>query len=235
MQPIILRMHVHSSRIFLSFVFAGTLAATLVYAQQPPASGSLSVTTKELPNAKLWEQYHYDMQASGGIEPYRWRVPAGSLPRGFILNAHGELAGTFDEIGNLALLVEVSDSSRPTRQAKQEIEVSTEIPLTTDWDRKAQVNGQRIDGSVKVSNQTGRDFDLTFVVLAVNNIGRATAIGYQHFPLKKDTRDMELPFGDTLSPGDYVVNIDVVGEEPVSNHIFRSRLVSERESIMQEP
>jgi hypothetical protein len=103
------------------------------------------------------------------------------------------------------------------------------------WNRKAQVNGQRIDGSVKVSNRTGRDFDLTFVVLAVNDIGRATAIGYQHFPLKKNTRDLTLPFGDTLSPGNYTVNVDVVGEEPISNRIFRARLVTEKESITQGP
>jgi len=97
------------------------------------------------------------------------------------------------------------------------------------------VNGQRIDGSIKVSNRSGRDFDLTFIVLAVNDIGRATAIGYQHFPLKKNTRNMEIPFGENLSPGNYAVNVDVVGEEPQSNRIFRARLVTGKESITQGP
>src|SRR5207245_4840057 len=106
-----------------------------------------------------------------------------------------------------------------------------ETPLHAKWGLKAQVNGTRIDGSLKVSNRSGRDFDLTFVVLAVNDIGRASAIGYQHFPLKKNTRDMELPFGGTPSPGNYVVNVDVVGEEPASRMIFRTRLVAPKQTI----
>jgi hypothetical protein len=110
-----------------------------------------------------------------------------------------------------------------------------ETPFSVEWDRKAQANGQRIDGAVKVSNRTGRDFDLTFVVLAVNEIGRATAIGYQHFSLKRNTRDFALPFGDTLSAGNYTVNVDVVGEEPVSNRIFRARLVMPKQTIAQGP
>jgi hypothetical protein len=104
-----------------------------------------------------------------------------------------------------------------------------------EWSQTAKVNGQRIDGSIKVSNHTGRDFDLTVIVLAVNDIGRATAIGYQHFPIKKLTRDLEIPFGDALSRGNYVVNVDVVGEEPVAHRIFRARLVTPTESVTQGP
>ncbi len=110
-----------------------------------------------------------------------------------------------------------------------------ETPLKAEWGRKARVTGARIDGSLKVSNRTGRDFDLTVIVLAVNDIGRATAIGYQHFPLKKDTRDLEISFGDTLSPGNYAVNVDVVGEETISNRIFRARLVTGKEQVTQGP
>jgi hypothetical protein len=79
---------------------------------------------------------------------------------------------------------------------------------------------------VKVSNQTGEDFDLTFVVLAVNDIGRATAIGYQHFNLKHETLDFEIPFGENLPPGGYVVNVDVVAEIAETNTIHRARLVT---------
>jgi hypothetical protein len=86
-----------------------------------------------------------------------------------------------------------------------------------------------------VSNQTDRDFDLTVIVLAVNDIGRATAIGYQHFNLKKETRDLDIPFGETLSRGNYAVNVDVVGEEPISNRIFRARLVTGKETVTQGP
>ena len=211
------------------------MAAIPSCAQQAPAATSLSIFTKRIPKASLWEQYTARLQAAGGIEPYHWRIVGGFLPRSIQLNPDGTLTGTLDEPGQSKFTVLVTDNNRPPMQAKQELVLSTYIPLTAEWLRKAQVNGQRIDGSIKVSNRTGRDFELTFTALAVNDIGRATAIGYQHFPLKKDTRDMELPFGDQLSPGNYAVNVDVVGEEPVSRKIFRARLVTGKESITQGP
>lgn len=210
-------------------------AAIPALSQQTIAKNSLSISTKELPNASLWEPYAENLQASGGIEPYHWRIASASVPHGFRLNANGTLTGVLDGPGQFKFTVLVTDNDKPPKQLRQELVLTTETPLTVDWQRKAQVNGQRIDGSIKVSNHTGRDFDLTFVVLAVNDIGRATAIGYQHFPLKKNTVDMEIPFGDSLSSGNYAVNVDVVGEEPVSKNIFRSRLVTGKESITQGP
>jgi hypothetical protein len=63
-------------------------------------------------------------------------------------------------------------------------------------------------------------------VLAVNEIGRATALGYQHFTLAKNTIDKEIPFGENLPAGSYTVNADVVAEVPASNTIHRARLVT---------
>jgi hypothetical protein len=191
--------------------------------------------TKELPRGRLWEPYDFRLQASGGIEPHHWHVVAGSLPRRLVLNEDGVLTGVIEEAGQFEFRVLVTDNENPPKQQKLDLVLSTEIPLSADWVHKAQVNGQRIDGSIKVSNRTGRDFDLTMIVLAVNDIGRATAIGYQHFPLNRDTKDLEIPFGDTLSPGNYEVNVDVVGEEPVSQQIFRARLVTGIESVTLGP
>jgi hypothetical protein len=205
------------------------------WAQQSPSSQSLLIPVKELPKVSLWEPYSFRLQASGGIEPYHWHLIGGSLRRGINLEASGELTGTTEETGQFEFTVLVTDSNRPQQQLQKTFMLSVEIPLTAEWSRRPTVNGQRIDGSIKVSNNTGRDFDLTFIVLAVNEIGRATAIGYQHFPLKRDTRDMEIPFGDTLSRGYYAVNVDVVGEEPVSNRIFRVRSVAENQQITQGP
>jgi hypothetical protein len=202
---------------------------------QASSSEAFSVVTKEVPPASLWQHYGFSLHASGGIEPYHWTVIAGALPNGIRLHPSGELAGMPQESGDSEITVLVSDSSNPPMQARQKLRLRVETPLTVVWERKAQVNGQRIDGSVKVSDRTGRDFDLTFIVLAVNDIGRANAIGYQHFPLKKSTRNFSIPFGDTLSPGNYTVNVDVVGEEPISKRIFRARLVTEKESITQGP
>ncbi len=211
------------------------LLAICARAQQAPSPQALTVSAKELPKASLWGPYNFQLQASGGISPYRWRVISGSLPHGLGLRDPGELAGIPDEVGQFEFNVLVTDNSSPPQQKKQTFVLDMETPLKAEWGRKARVNGMRMDGSLKVSNRTGRDFDLTVIVLAVNDIGRATAIGYQHFPLKKDTRDLEISFGDTLSPGNYAVNVDVVGEETISNRIFRARLVTGKEQVTQGP
>lgn len=214
-------------------MFLGLLAfAGRSTAQDPPAT--VVVTTKELPKATLWNQYRFQLQATGGIEPYHWRLVSGALPRNLQLNEFGDIIGVVNQSAEVDITVQATDRDGARSQAKK-FTLAIEPPLSADWLKKSQVNGTRIDGSVKVSNTTGRDFDLTFVVLAVNDIGRATAIGYQHFPLKKDTRELELPFGDALSPGNYAVNIDLVGEEPVSQMIFRTRLVAPRQTVAQTP
>ncbi len=206
-------------------------AAVCALAQQP-----LTISDKEnLPAASLWEPYRHTLEASGGIQPHHWSLLSGSLPHALELHDDGEIAGKTDESGKFEITLLVRDSNNPPNEIKKKFVLSVETPFTAEWDHIAQVNGQRIEGSVKVSNRTGRDFDLTFIVLAVNEIGRATAIGYQHFPLKKDTRDFNIPFGETVSRGVYVVNVDVVGEEPVSNRIFRARLVSGKQPVTEGP
>ncbi len=221
------------SRLFYIAVLP-VLAIVAGHGTAQDSTSAVAITTKDVPVATLWNRYTYQLQAAGGIEPYHWRILVGSLPRGLELRESGEITGILNQAGELDFLVQATDRDGAHSQPKK-FTLAVEPPLKADWLNKSQVNGTRIDGSVKVSNTSGRDFDLTFVVLAVNDIGRATAIGYQHFPLKKDTRDLELPFGDTLSAGSYIVNVDLVGEEPMSRTIFRSRLVTPKQTIAQSP
>ena len=87
-----------------------------------------------------------------------------------------------------------------------------------------------------MSNQTEQDFDLTAIVMAVNEIGRATAIGYQRINLKKGTAELEIPFGENLPFGSYELDADVVAEVAATNSIYRARLVpKERFQIQQGP
>jgi hypothetical protein len=96
--------------------------------------------------------------------------------------------------------------------------------MTLDWKAPAHVNGGRIEGSAEVTNTTADDIDLTFIVMAVAENGRATAIGYQRFPLRTGTIKMELPFGENLPHGAYVVHVDAVGEVAKKNAIYRQRM-----------
>jgi hypothetical protein len=221
----------------LTFCLAFLLSAVWARSQSAEPVAPLSITTPEaLPAGELWKPYKLPLESTDGAgKPHHWRIIGGSLPRKLELNDLGQLSGTPEETGQFEFTVRVNDNDSPPNRIKKKLVLAIATPLAAQWEHKVRVNGNRIDGSVKISNHTGRDFDLTFIVLAVNDIGRATEIGYQHYPLKQSTRDMEIPFGDTLSPGNYAVNVDVVGEEPVSNRIFRARLVTGKHAVTQGP
>ena len=67
-------------------------------------------------------------------------------------------------------------------------------------------------------------FDLTVVIVAVAENGRATAIGYEHFPLKAGATNVQISFGNTLPHGAYVIHADAIAEIPNRNVILRQRL-----------
>ncbi len=215
------------------------LAVLLSRATAQEAGGNappLLVQTQSLPRAYLRQPFRARIEASGGIPPLKWEVTEGFLPTGIVLDSDGELTGIATEAGEFHFTVTATDSSKPAQQIRQQLLLSVVSPLGARWGRYPKINGQRLEGSILVSNQTDQDFDLTVVVLAVNEIGRATAIGYQHFPLKKDVDDTEIPFGDNLPPGSYELNVDVVGEVAATNSIYRARLVpTERFQIQQGP
>jgi len=206
-------------------------------AQQSSASGEpLSVRTTTLPKAYVGREYRFPLQAQGGTMPLQWQLARGSLPKGLNLNADGVFSGVATESGEFHFVVTVSDSGSPAHQRNRELVLHVVAPLLAQWSRYPKVVGQRVEGAVKVSNQTEQDLDLTAIVLAVNETGRATALGYQHFTLKKNTADVDIPFGDNLSQGAYTVNVDVVGEAPATNTIRRTRLVTgEKLQVQTEP
>jgi hypothetical protein len=45
----------------------------------------LRVTTRRLPNGKVGKPYSMPLQTRGGVEPLRWQVGEGTLPRGLVL------------------------------------------------------------------------------------------------------------------------------------------------------
>ena len=198
----------------------------LCQTQADTSASQLSVKSGPVLKAFAREQYRIQLEAQGGTPPFTWKMIGGSLPQGISLEASGVLSGSPVETGDFHFVVTVSDSGRPAHQRNQELVLRVLAPLLVQWSHPAKINGQRIEGSIKVSNQTEKDFDLTMIVLAVNEIGRATAIGYQHFTLKRDTTDFEIPFGENLPPGSYEINVDVVAEIAETNTIHRARLVT---------
>ncbi len=148
----------------------------------------------------------------------------GILAPGLKLEDDGLLHGSPEHAGEFHFTISVTDSGQPQRSAEKSFTLRVVSAMGLSWKNLAHVNGSRIEGSVEVSNTTKDDIDLTFIVLAVPGNGRAVAIGYQHFNLRRGTPSQELPFGETLPRGEYVIHVDAVGEVPARNVIYRERL-----------
>ena len=209
--------------------------SSVLAAQQGAATGEpLLIQTTSLPKAYLRTPYHVQVEAKGGILPLKWTISKGALPPGLTLTDDGLLTGAPTEVGEYRFTVTVSDSGKPGQQRNQELMLQVVAPLLVEWSRYPKITGQRVDGAIKVSNRTGLDCDFTVLMLAVTESGRATAVGYQHFTLKRDTADFEIPFGENLPRGTYDLNVDAVAEVPATNTIYRARLVPKEKLVVQQ-
>jgi hypothetical protein len=195
----------------------------------------LVIDTVSLPGTYPRATYLVRLQARGGTLPYHWKVEKGDLPPGLKLEDDGTLQGSPQRLGEYRFTISVTDNSRPALAVQREFTLNVVAALLMQWKKPARVTGNRIEGSVDVSNTTAEDFDFTFVVLAVNESGRATAIGYQRFPLKKGTTDFEIPFGETVARGSYTVHVDGVGEVADKNQIHRARLQTQTLQVTLGP
>lgn len=218
------------------FVLAAfTLIPATALAQQPPPSGGpLKLETSSLPKGFLRRPYTLRLQAQGGLSPLTWKLTSGFLPQGLELGADGLLSGTPTTKGEFRFTFAVQDSNQPAQELRREFTLQIVAPLVVEWSRYPRVTGQRVDCAIRLANRTGQDFDLTVVALAVAEDGRATAVGYQHFTLKGDTTDLEIPFGENLPRGSYELNVDAVGEVAETNSIYRARLVAKLQ-VQQGP
>ncbi len=178
----------------------------------------------ELPASYPRAIYQVRLFAVGGVPPQHWQLEKGALPPGIKLEDDGLLHGTAERTGEFQFTASVRDSGKPQQAVEKQFVIRVRSGFSLNWKSLAHVSGNRIEGSVEVSNNTPDDIDLTFIVLAVAGDGRATAIGYQRFPLRKGTNSKELPFGETLPRGGYVVHVDAGGEVAPKNLIYRERM-----------
>jgi hypothetical protein len=188
------------------------------------AQAPLAVVDEPLPPITAGVDFHVLLHATGGAPPYVWSVASGELPEGINLTPEGLLEGRPAKPGAFALTLKVEDSGRPAHSITKEFKVVVTASLLLEWLQPPKVRDNRIDGSVQVSNGSADAFDLTVVIVAVADNGRATAIGYQHFELKAGANNVPIPFGNTLPFGGYVIHADAVAEIPTKKAILRQRL-----------
>ena len=198
-------------QLILGAAFAG-------HAQTP-----LTITTVSTPQTTAGTKFRTRIGATGGMQPYTWQVTAGKLPPGLKLDAKlGVIFGTPTMPGEYNFALAVADSNIPANRAERAYRLIVTAALGIVWKKAPQVHDQKLEGSVMVTNYTQQDFTLTVVVVAVNEIGRATALGYQEFQLKRGTQQV-IPFGSEPGPGKYIVHADAVADVVTTNTIYRAR------------
>ncbi|HEV7810137.1 MAG TPA: putative Ig domain-containing protein, partial [Candidatus Limnocylindrales bacterium] len=90
----------------------------------PTAATTPSITTSSLPAGRTRTAYRATVAATGGVQPYTWRVASGTLPPGLALNSSsGTIAGTPTKVGTFTFTVEVRDSSSPARLATRALTI----------------------------------------------------------------------------------------------------------------
>jgi hypothetical protein len=198
-----------------------------VQGQAQDGDKGLVIEPEELPGTYPYGTYLVNLHVQGNYVPVlHWRIEKGALPAGITLDESGVLRGAAEHAGEFQFVVSVRDGDNPQRAVQRAFVIKVTEAMTLEWGVPAHVTGNRIDGTVAVSNTTADDLDLTFDVKAVAENGRATEIGYQHFPMKRGTIAMALPFGDTLPHGAYVIYVNLVGEVAKRNVIYRQRMQS---------
>ena len=203
--------------------FMGLAVALAVCCGVAVSETPLTIGDDSLPALKAGEQFNFTFHAIGGAPPYLWSTD-GKLPDGILLSHDGVLSGRPAKSGPATIIIIVADSGHPAHTVQKSFQTAIAGSLLLEWLDPPKVQDNRIDGSIQVSNGSKDEFDLTVIIVAVAENGRATAIGYEHFPLKPETTNFPITFGNTLPKGAYVVHADAVAEIPARNNILRQRL-----------
>jgi hypothetical protein len=88
----------------------------------------LLVTSTALPTATAGVAYSAKLAATGGIKPYTWSIPSGSLPAGLKLTAEtGAITGTPAAGGSFSFTAEVTDGESPPAAANGEVSLSVGV------------------------------------------------------------------------------------------------------------
>jgi Putative Ig domain len=100
--------------------------ASSAIAISPVTSSVLTVSGNRLPDAAKGTSYSAGLSATGGSQPYSWKLETGSLPTGVSLDAAGILSGRPSQAGSFSFTAQVTDSKSHT--ASGPIEIVVNVP-----------------------------------------------------------------------------------------------------------
>jgi hypothetical protein len=221
---------------FVSITSGSMILALILFATQGAAPTQAQPSTpaaKEptvLPPAVLYQRYGERLPEPALLGPLERRLTRGPLPPGLHFE-HSSVFGRPTKIGAYRFEITTKDSSTPPRVVRESFVIVVENGLVIRWTKLPSMDADRIEGEVEVKNQTPVAVDLTVIIVAVNEIGKAFALGYQHFTFPSG-RVQPITFGSTLPRGNYIVHADAVGEIAETNTIYRARLQTSQPSVV---
>jgi hypothetical protein len=193
----------------------------------PRPASSIGIVETRLPDCFLGEPYDAQLHAIAGRGPLKWEVVKGQLPAGLKLEPRtGRVRGRCEAAGEAGFAVRVTDATKPPQRAEREFTVRVPPPIEVQWKDLPAVREGGIHGSVTLTNGLKQEYEVTLIIVAVNEVGKAFALGYQHHRLRPQAGGEDVEFGgDAVLPrGRYIVHVDAVGEDLVRKKIYRSRL-----------
>jgi hypothetical protein len=192
----------------------GALILVLLAAAIAMADDTLSIVPPVQPRCFVSRPCTLRLDTRGGRGPFLWRVVEGTLPRGMSLNRDtGVISGTPDIAGEYNPNIEVTDNFNPPQRARRVVTIVVQSVLSVEWVTLPGLHDNNtLSGALRVTNQ----------VVAVNQIGKAFTLGYQHFSLPTGQTSPSIPFGMSMPSGTYRVRADAVGEVYPKNRIYRT-------------
>jgi hypothetical protein len=202
------------------------LLLSMVTLAQTRAASDLQIQTQPLPSARIGRPYSATLQATGGTPPLQWKLTKGTLPPGVDFQPTiGTLSGTPTAPGDYNFTISVTDSAG--NRISGDFIIRIEDYLAVRWKEGPRLNENTIAGTVEVSNGSRDIYDQTVIIVAVNEIGKAFALGYQHFNLSSQSQQV-IPYSSSLPNGHYLVHVDAVAEIPARHIIRRARLQTQQ-------
>lgn len=90
---------------------------------------ALSISNAALPSGSVNTPYSQPLEATGGVGPYAWSVPSGTLPPGLAITG-ASITGAPAATGTYTFALQVSDSGTPTQTATKNFTLVIVDPLT---------------------------------------------------------------------------------------------------------
>jgi len=201
-----------------------TFSNSKASAQGLPSGRPFQIVTSNLPSAEIGVEYKAEIRVVGGKPPYRWTVLQQSLPAGLALDStRGVIFGTPQSDTQFSALMQVSDSSEPPLTMTKLLVTNPGPVLAIRWTDRPHLSLDHLAGAARVKNGSKDDVDLTVIVVAVNEYGKAFALGYEHLTVPRGAETPDLKFDSSLPLGQYTLHADAVAEVPAKNTIYRDR------------